>query len=518
MSDAPHNSLELRERKGALDGFLTAIERVGNKVPHPAIIFFWLIGIVVVLSAILSLVGWSATYEAVDPVSHEVASRTTTVTSLLSGSGIRFMLTSIVGNFLGFGAVGVIIVAMIGVGLAEESGLIAALVRKIVEIAPRSIFTFIIVMLGVVSSIAADAGYLVLVPLAAAAFHSLGRHPLAGLAAGFSGVAGVFLVNVFVTPTDALLAEMTNDAIRLVDPAGGITLVGNLYFMIASSILMGIICTVLTEKVVEPHLGPYKGAAEVSAAEALSPAQSRGLRYAGRALLGFVVVIGLLTALPGAPLRNPETGEILSGSPFMDGLIVIISALFFTVGFAYGKGAGTVNDLTAAINMIVKTFAGLAGLIFLLLVIAQFIAFFSFTNIATVLAANLADFLEAVPIGGVGYIIIFVLIIFLIDMLITGAVAKWAILAPVFIPLFMRLGGDPNLVLAAYRVGDSPGNVITPLNVYLGVMVGFAARYEKDAGIGTIVSLMLPYTVVLLVFWTVLLIAWFLLGLPLGPG
>jgi aminobenzoyl-glutamate transport protein len=288
--------------------------------------------------------------------------------------------------------------------------------------------------------------------------------------------------------------------------------------MIASSILMGIVCTILTEKVVEPHLGPYEGGVPVEAQAAMSPAESRGLRYAGWALLGFVIVIGLLTAPPGAPLRHPETGEILSGSPFMTGLIVLISALFFTVGFAYGKGAGTVKDLTAAIGMIVKTFAGLAGLIFLLLVIAQFIAFFNFTNIATVLAANLADFLETVPLGAVSYIVIFIVAIFFIDLLITGAVAKWAIFAPVFIPLFMRLGGDPDLVLAAYRVGDSPANVITPLNVYLGVMVGFAAKYQKDAGIGTIVSLMLPYTVVRTVLWTLLLIAWFLFGLPLGPA
>lgn len=518
MTKDPLSGVETRSKAGFLDGFLTTIERVGNKVPHPAIIFFILIGLVIVLSVILSLIGWSATYEAVDPVSHEVVERTTAVRSLLSADGIRFMFTSIVPNFLGFGAVGVIIVAMIGVGLAEESGLIATLVRKIVEIAPRSIFTFIIVMLGVVSSIAADAGYLVLVPLGAAAFHSLGRHPLAGLAAAFSGVAGVFLVNLFVTPTDALLAEMTNDAIHLVDPNQNVTLVGNLYFMIASSILMGLVCTILTEKVVEPHLGPYEGGVPVEAQAALSPEESRGLRYAGWALLGFVIVIGLLTALPGAPLRHPETGEILSGSPFMSGLIVLISALFFTIGFAYGKGAGTVKDLTAAIGMIVKTFSGLAGLIFLLLVIAQFIAFFNFTNIATVLAANLAEFLETVPLGGVSYILIFVLVIFLIDILITGAVAKWAIFAPVFIPLFMRLGGDPDLVLAAYRVGDSPANVITPLNVYLGVMVGFAAKYQKDAGIGTIVSLMLPYTVVLMVLWTLLLVVWYVLGLPLGPA
>ena len=257
------------------------------------------------------------------------------------------------------------------------------------------------------------------------------------------------------------------------------TLVGNLYFMIASSILMGIVCTVLTEKVVEPHLGPYDGGVPVEGQVALTPSQSRGLRWAGWAFLGYLVVVGLLLVPPGAPLRHPETGEILSGSPFMSGLIVQISALFFTIGYAYGKGAGTVKDLTAAINMVVKTFAGMAGLIFLLLVIAQFVAFFSFTNIATVLAANLADFLETVPLGATSYIVIFVLVIFLLDLVLTGAVAKWAIFAPVFIPLFMRLGGDPNLVLAAYRVGDSPANVITPLNVYLAVMVGFAGQVPE---------------------------------------
>ena len=467
---------------------------------------------------ILSFVGWSATYEAVDPLTHEVLTQTTTVRSLLSADGIRFLVTSIVPNFMGFGAVGVIIVAMIGVGVAEESGLIATMVRKIVEIAPRSIFTFIIVMLGIVSSIAADAGYLVLVPLGAAAFHSLGRHPLAGLAAAFSGVAGGLPRQPLRHPDRraARRDDQRRDPARR--PTREVTLVGNLYFMIASSILMGIVCTVLTEKVVEPHLGPYPARCRSRSSTKLTPTESHGLRRAGWALLGFVVVVGLLTAPPGAPLRHPETGEILSGSPFMSGLIVLISALFFTVGFAYGKAAGTMKDLTQAINMVVKTFSGMAGLIFLLLVIAQFIAFFSFTNIATVLAANLADFLETVPLGGVSYIILFVLVIFLIDMLLTGAVAKWAIFAPVFIPLFMRLGGDPDLVLAGYRVGDSPANMITPLNVYLGVMVGFAGKYMKDAGIGTIVSLMLPYTVVLLVLWTALLVAWYLLGLPLGPA
>lgn len=506
--------------KAASGGFLGAIERAGNKVPHPAIIFFMLIGIVIILSVIFGLMGTTVTYEGYDEALGDIVPQTSSVRSLLAGDGIRFMLTSPVANFLGFTGVGVILVAMIGVGLAEESGLIATLVRKLVAIAPRSIFTFMIVMVGVLSSIAADAGYLVLVPLAAAAFHSMGRHPLAGLAAGFSGVAAVFLVNVFVTPTDALLVEVTNDAIRAVNPAAQISVVGNLFFMIASSIIMGIICTVLTERFVEPRLGPYTGGVPFEASVTLSEAEKRGLSYANRAFWGFVLVLLALTAppLPWGILRNQDTGGIMAGSPFMSGLIILISLLFLVIGYAYGRGAGTIANVTAAIGLIVKTWSNLAGMLFLLFVIANFIAFFNYTNLATVLAVNLADFLQTVPIGATGYIILFVIVVAIIDIILTGALAKWAILAPVFVPLFMRLGGDPNLVLAAYRVGDSPMNVITPLNVYLAVMVGFAQKYQKDAGIGTIVALMLPYTVVLLVTWTLLLVLWYAMGLPLGPA
>jgi aminobenzoyl-glutamate transport protein len=503
----------------AASGFLATVERVGNMVPHPAIIFFILIGIVIALSALFGMMGTTVTYDAYDEAVGDIVEQTTSVRSLLSADGIRFMLTTPVANFLAFTGVGVILVAMIGVGVAEESGLIATLVRKLVATAPQSIFTFMIVMVGVLSSIAADAGYLVLVPLAAAAFHSMGRHPLAGLAAGFSGVAAVFLVNMFVTPTDALLTEVTNDAIRTVNPNLQITVVGNLYFMIVSSILMAIICTVITERFVEPRLGPYTGGVPVEPAHDMTPEEQRGLKYAGRALLVFVAILVALTAppLPWGILRNQTTGGIMAGSPFMSALIVLISLLFLVVGYAYGRGAGTIKDATAAIGLITKTWSNLAGMIFLLFVIANFIAFFNWTNLATVTAVNLADFLQTVPIGTSGYIILFVIVVALIDIILTGALAKWAILAPVFIPLFMRLGGDPNLVLAAYRVGDSPMNVITPLNVYLAVMVGFAQKYVKDAGIGTIVALMLPYTVVLLVLWTVLLIVWNAFGIPLGP-
>lgn len=517
MSKAPATS---KKDPKATSGFLATVERVGNMVPHPAIIFFILIGIVIALSVIFGLLGSTVTYDAYDESVGDIVQQTTSVRSLLSPDGIRFMLTSPVANFLGFTGVGVILVAMIGVGIAEESGLIATLVRKLVAAAPKSIFTFMIVMVGVLSSIAADAGYLVLVPLAAAAFHSMGRHPLAGLAAGFSGVAAVFLVNLFVTPTDALLTEVTNDAIRSVNPNLQISLVGNLYFMIVSSILMAIVCTVITDRFVEPRLGPYAGEVKVEAEQELSESEQRGLKYAGRAFLGFVAILVALTAppIPWGILRNQVNGGIMAGSPFMSALIVLISLLFLVIGYAYGRGAGTIKDATAAIGLVTKTWSNLAGMIFLLFVIANFIAFFNWTNLATVMAVNLADFLQNVPIGTTGYIILFVIVVALIDIILTGALAKWAILAPVFVPLFMRLGGDPNLVLATYRVGDSPMNVITPLNVYLAVMVGFAQKYVKDAGIGTIVALMLPYTIVLLVVWTLLLIVWNAFGIPLGPG
>jgi aminobenzoyl-glutamate transport protein len=508
------------DSQGSLSGFLGTVERVGNAVPHPAIIFLILIGIVIVLSVIFGTLGTSVTFEGYDPAVGDIVTQEAAVRSLLSPDGIRFLVTSPVANFLGFTGVGVILVAMIGVGLAEESGLIATLVRKLVSVAPQRIFTFMIVFVGVISSIAADAGYLVLVPLAAAAFHSLGRHPLAGLAAGFSGVAAVFLVNIFVTPTDALLVEVTNDAIRSVNPALQITPVGNIFFMIVSSVVMAIICTLITEKYVEPRLGTYTGGLPVEVHDGLTESEQAGLKAAGRALLIVGLVIAALTVppIPWGILRNQETGGIMAGSPFMSGLIILISTVFLFVGYAYGRAAGTIENMTAAIGLIVKTWSNLAGMIFLLFVIANFIAFFNYTNLATVLAVNMADFLQTTSLGATSYIILFVVVVAIIDIILTGALAKWAILAPVFVPLFMRLGGDPDLVLAAYRVGDSPMNVITPLNVYLAVMVGFAQKYQKDAGIGTIVALMLPYTAILLVLWTLLLVGWYWLGIPLGPA
>ena len=396
--------------------------------------------------------------------------------------------------------------------------MIGSIIRLLVRSSPRGLITFIIVLIGILSSVATDAGYLVLIPLAAAAFHSMGRHPLAGLAAGFAGVGAAFGVNILIAPIDGIMTEVANESIALVDPSRTIDVTANWFFAVVSTFFLAILITVMTEKVIEPRLGPYTGDAVAEPTDVVPDEERRGLKFALYGFLGALAVILLITLPPGAPLRNETTGAIFGDSPFMTGILVIISIFFGVAGYAYGKGAGTMTSSVEAINGVVKTYSGLAGLIFLLLIIAQFIAFFNYTNIATVLAVNLADWLEAAGLGAVPLIVGFVLVTALLDIIIPGVIPKWAIFAPIFIPLFLRLDIAPQLVLAAYRVGDSPFNVVTPLMAYFAVIVVFAQRYEKSAGVGTVVSLMIPYTIVLLLAWTAFLVVWFLLGIPLGPG
>jgi aminobenzoyl-glutamate transport protein len=502
--------------EGGQGGLLGWVERVGNRVPHPVMIFVYLIIFVVLLSALLGMLGAEVRYQAYNPATGDIEEAYTAARSLLTVEGIRFMFTGVVPNFMGFNAVGVIIVAMVGVGVAEESGLVKALIRKLVIVAPPKALTYILVFVGIVSSVAADAGYLVLIPLAAAAFLSVGRHPLAGLAVGFASVAAAFLVNVLITPVDGILTEITNDAIRLVDSSRTIDLAANVWFSLASVALLTVLIAIITERVIEPRLGPYTGGYEVPGENVLSEEEARGLAAAGRWFLGALAFILLLTLPPGAPLRNPETGAIIGQSPFMGSLIVSISLIFLVCGIGYGRGAGTLKDAQAAIGAMQKSIGGLAGLILLLLVISQFIAIFNYSNMATLAAVSMARVLEALQLPALALLVGFVVVVFGLDLVITAAIAKWAIFAPVFVPLLMQLGVEPEAVLAAYRVGDSPMNAITPLNAYFAMIVTFAIKYQKEAGVGTVIALMLPYVIWISVFWTALLAGWYLLGLPWG--
>ena len=548
----PAPAADAQPEHGFLERMLDGIERLGNKMPHPAILFLLLCASVIVLSQILYWFNVHATYEVVKtpPVAAEqiyyggstepvyvgpnepipadqydkVVTETTKVQGLLTGEGVRYLFTSFVSNFRNFAAVAIILVVMIGVGLAEAAGLIAALIRKLVGVSSAGTLTFIIVLLGILSSIASDAGYLVLIPLGAAAFKSVGRNPIAGIAAAFAGVAAGFGVNFLITPLDGVLTEITNDAAGTAQHAH-IDLAANLYFGIGSTIFVAFVLTFVSAKFVEGRLGKWdpaeagEGPQTADEAPEVSPAdEARGLRFAMWATLAVLAAIVLLTAIPGAPLRNPETGKIIGDSPFMDSLIVIITLVFFAAGFAYGRGAKTITTKEQIIETITKSWSSLAGLLLLFLLIAQFIAYFNFSNIAAVLAVKLGDILEHLNIGAVWLLIGVILITIVVNLIIPQAIAKWALLAPIFIPLFARLGVAPQTVLAAYRVGDSPSNVITPLMAYFPLIVIFAKRYKKDTGIGTVVSLMLPYVVVLSVAWTLFFVAWYLLGIPLGPG
>jgi len=536
---------------GLMERILGAIERGGNKMPNPAILFVWLCVGVVVLSAILSWADISATYQVAKPPSipvdevvlggstqpsgglpdasiqegeYKIVEQTAAIQSLLSVDGVRFMFTSFVSSFRNFAAVAIILVVMIGVGLAEASGLIGALIRKLVAATSSAMLTPIIIFIGVLSSIASDAGYLVLIPLGAAAFRSVGRNPLAGMAAAFAGVAAGFGVNFLITPLDGVLTEITNDAIALSDPNRSIDLAANLYFGIGSTILVTLVASLVSVFIVERSLGAHDPSLESDAVThddevPVSPeAEARGLRYALLATVAVMIGIALLTVFPGAPLRDPVTGAVIGDSPFMDSLIVIITIVFFAAGLGYGRGAGTIRTSDEVIASITKSWAGLAGLLFLFLLIAQFIAYFSYSNIPQVAAVSLGDWLETANIGAVWLLIGFVFVAFFVNVVMPQAIAKWAILAPIFIPLFLRLDVAPQTVLAAFRVGDSPSNVITPLMAYFPLIVIFAQRYRKDAGIGTVVAMMLPYVLVLMVVWTLFFVAWYLLGIPLGPG
>jgi aminobenzoyl-glutamate transport protein len=506
--------------KSFMQSLLDVVEKVGNKVPHPVIIFLILIGLVLVLSHILFLNGASVTYQVINPETHEVETAITAARSLLTASGIRDMYTRLVPNFMGFTAIGLLVVAMVGVGVAEEAGLINALIRKLVAISPGWAMTYILAFVGILSSIAADAGYVVLIPLAAAAFVSLRRHPLAGLALGFAAVGGAFNVNMLIKPLDAVLTEITNDAIHMVDPGTSIGLTAGLWFSMASVFLLTIVIALVTERIIEPRLGEYIDPAVESAPHTeeagLSAAESRGLRFAALGLLAVLIVLGLLVFPENAPLRDPETGSIIGNSPFMNALIVPIMFLFLFSGIGYGLGAGTIKSSNDVMNAMTKAVSSLGGTILLFLVISQFIAYFNYSNMPTLMAVKMADALKAANIGAIWLLLGFILVVTALNFVFTPAIAKWAIFAPVFVPLFVTLAVDPAAVLSAYRVGDSPTNALTPLNAYFALVVGFAQKYDKNAGIGTIVALLLPYAIWMTVMWMILFAGWYFLGLPWG--
>ncbi len=486
------------------------IEIIGNRLPHPATIFAMLAGIVLIISAI----SYWANVSAVHPVDETVV----TVKNLLSGDGIRWIYTNILHNFLTFPPLGYVLVVMVGIGLAEGTGLFAIMIRALVLGAPPKLITGAVVTAGIISGLAVEAGYVILIPLGAMIFHGIGRHPMAGLAAAFCGVSGGFGANFFIGSIDPILAGISTSAAQLIDPEMVVNPAVNYYFMIISSFVVLFVGVWVTERVVEPRLGKYDGPAERFAIEQLTPKEKKGLKWAAITAIIFLAILAYTVIPANGIFRNPETGSILH-SPFFDGIIIGIMLFFFFPALVYGIVVGTIRNDKDMMKHIIKSMSGMGGYIVLVFFAAQFVYFFNESNLGLIIAIRGASGLSEIGFTGPVLIAAFVILSAFINLFMGSASAKWAIIAPVFIPMLMLLDNayHPGITQAAFRIGDSLTNLVTPMMSYFALIVTFAQKYDEKYGIGTIIATMLPYTIILGIIWIATLMLWVWLGIPLGP-
>ena len=499
---------------------LNGIERVGNGLPHPVTLFALFALAIVVISAVCAAMGVSATGQLVVTENGVKVLKESTVTavSLLTKDGLKYMFTSAVNNFTTYAPLGMVLVAMLGVGVAEQSGMINSLLKNVVRSTPKMLLTPMIVFLGVMSNIASDAGYVILIPLGAMMFRACGRHPIAGLAAAFAGVSGGFSANLVVGTLDPLLAGITQAAVSIIDTKYQVQVMGNYYFMCASTVLITILGTIITDYVVEPRLGSYSGellGEEDDSLTTVSEVEKKGLRAAGIAALIYVAIIAA-ACIPSDSFFRNANGQLLGKTPLVESIVVLIALLFFIPGVAYGLKIGIYKNDKDVANAMSKAMAGMGSFLALAFVSAQFIKYFEYTKLGTIIALAGASFLEAINIGLVPLMVIFVLFSAFMNLFMGSASAKWNILAPVFVPMFMLLGYSPELCQLAYRIGDSCTNIVTPMMTYYAVIIMFAQRYDKKAGIGTITATMLPYSFCFLICWTIFMIIWLTVGLPIG--
>ncbi|PHM38400.1 aminobenzoyl-glutamate transporter [Xenorhabdus mauleonii] len=503
--------------------FLRTVEWLGNALPHPVVLFVILITILLISSAI----GQYFDISVVDPRPENTKGRAADglihIVSLLDAEGIRRILSNLVTNFTSFAPLGTVLVAFLGVGIAERAGLLSALMRLVVMKAPRKLTTLAIVFAGIMSNMAAELGYVVLIPLAAIIFHSLGRHPLAGLAAAFAGVSGGYSANLLLGTIDPLLAGITQQAARIIDPSYIVGAEANWYFMFASTFLISILGYYVTEKIVEPQLGPYKSELDENESALMHSAEvtaleKKALAAASLTLLVLAVLLSLSVVPENGILRNQETG-LVSNSPFLKSVVIFIFLFFAIPGMVYGFVAKTMKSSKDVVDAMAQAMSTLGLYLVIIFFASQFVAFFGWTNIGQIIAVKGANFLNTINLNGGLLFISFILICAFINLMIGSASAQWAVTAPIFVPMLMLAGYAPETIQAAYRIGDSVTNLITPMMSYFGLIVAIVVKYKKDAGIGTLVSMMLPYSLIFLVGWSLFFCIWvFILGLPVGPG
>ena len=512
-----------RPNETRITRFLHVVEWLGNALPHPVTLFALFAAGVVVLSGILGYFEVSV----LDPRPVGAKGRADNglieVVSLMNAEGLRRILLNLVNNFVTFAPLGTVLVALLGVGVAERSGWLTAVIRSMVLNARPELVTVIIVLAGVLSNTASEMGYVVLVPLAAVVFYSLGRHPLAGLAAAFAGVSGGYSANLLIGTVDPLLSGITTEAARLIDPGYEVDVSANWYFMIASTFLITIVGSFISLKIVEPSLGEYKGTPEgldddEHRMDPLSAEERKGLWRSLWATLIFAGVIAAMVVPESGILRNQETGGV-AGSPFLRGIVALIFVYFLLVGIVYGRTVGTIKTDRDVINAMAHAMSTLGLYIALVFFAAQFVKFFGWTNLGSITAVTGANFLQSVGLTGPSLFFLFILVCAFINLMLGSASAQWAVTAPIFVPMLMLLGYSPEVIQAAYRIGDSSTNIITPMMSYFGFIMAFVARYEPKAGVGTLIAMMLPYSAAFIVFWSLFFFAWtFVFGLPVGPA
>jgi aminobenzoyl-glutamate transport protein len=492
-----------------LEKFLSLIESVGNKLPNPTTLFALFALAVIILSGIVSQFNFT--------VIHPGTGQEIKPINLMSVEGLHKIILNLITNFTSFAPLGTVLVSLLGIAVAEHSGLIGTVLRLLVLKSPKKLLTFVIVFAGILSNTASEIGYVLLVPLSAIIFLAAGRHPIAGLAAAFAGVSGGYSANLLLGTIDPLLAGLTQEAAHIIDKSYEVNAAANYYFMFVSTFFIAAAGTYVTEKIVVPRLGNYKGTVQPDEIKPLSKDEKRGLIYAGVATLIFAAII-LAGLIPDYGfLRDPKTNGILK-SPFLSGIVAFIFFGGVIAGLAFGIGAKTIKSDNDVIKGMNKSMETLGSYIVLVFFAAQFVAFFNWTNLGMIVAVEGANFLKVSGLGPIPLLMSFIIISAIINLFIGSASAKWAIMAPVFIPMFMLLGYSPELVQAAYRVGDSVTNIISPMMSYFALIIAFVSKYDSKAGIGTLIATMLPYTIVFLIIWVSLFIVWFILGLPVGPG
>ncbi|CAI1550497.1 p-aminobenzoyl-glutamate transporter [Serratia fonticola] len=484
------------------------VERIGNKIPNPFLLFVYLIVVLMLATALISWLGLVVK----NPATGEMIQ----VKNLLSVEGIQWILPNIIHNFSGFAPLGAILALVIGAGLAEKVGLLQALMYKMASHVSAGYASYMVLFIAFFSHISSDAALVVMPPLGALIFLAVGRNPIAGLLAAIAGVGSGFTANLLIVTTDVLLSGISTEAAKAVDGAIHVSVIDNWYFMATSVIVLTITGALLTDKFIEPRLPKWQGTAE-DKLEELTPLQNRGLIMSGISALVFIAVMAALVVPEGAPLRDPQTGSVIP-SPFIKGIVPIIILFFFTVAITYGVVTKSIRRPDDIPNQLVEPMKNMAGFIVMVFPLSQFVAFFNWSNMGKFMAIGLTDLLEAAGMSGAPAFLGLMFLSAFLCMFIASGSAIWSILAPIFVPMFMLLGFHPAFAQMIFRIADSSVLPLAPMSPFLPLFLGFLQRYLKDAKLGTYYVLIMPYPLVFFAVWTLLLVVWYVLGLPIGPG